>query len=132
MPCGPAVATRQTRSRSKRRAIVFLSRMPLRPSAAPRRISGWRRSSAMVLRPVARLEAENGAGVLEVAVAPPVIGDDEEDVEPERRRRGDAQLDHPHDVALTAPDRVVAGRHRPVFGLYAGAADADRGPSRPL
>jgi len=53
--------------------------------------------------------------VLEVAVAPPVVGDDEEDVEAERRGGLEAQLDHPHDVALAAPDREVARRERPVL-----------------
>jgi len=58
----------------------------------------------MVLRTVARLEAQHGASVLQVAIAPAVVGNDEEDVEADRRRRGDTELEQPHDVALTAPD----------------------------
>src|SRR5712692_2338670 len=81
----------------------------------------------MVLRPVARLEAEDGARVFEVPVAPPVVRDGEEDVEPERRWRRDAQLEHADDVALAAPHRVIARRGRPVFGCDTADADTDRG-----
>src|SRR5207249_9508354 len=86
-----------------------------------------RESAAMVLRTVARLEAEYGARVLQVAIAPPVVGDDEEDVEPDRRRLGDTELEQPHDVALAAPDREVPHRDGTVFHLDPADADADRG-----
>src|SRR3989442_10661395 len=81
----------------------------------------------MVLRSVARLEAEHGARMRQVAIAPPVVGDDEEDVESERRRRGDAELEQPDDVPLAAPDRIVARREGAVLSLDPADAHADRG-----
>src|SRR5262245_18597036 len=86
----------------------------------------------MVLRTVARLEAENGARVLQIAIPPAVFGYGEEDLEPERRRRRDAELDHPNDVALAAPDCVVARLDRPVLSLDAADPDADPGQAVPV
>src|SRR5215467_15176099 len=80
----------------------------------------------MVLRPIARREAEHGAGVLEVTVAPAVVGDRVEDVELQRGRRRDAELEHLDDVALTAEDRELPRRRRPVPGQDAADADAER------
>src|SRR2546427_2461825 len=68
------------------------------------------------LRRVLGLEAEDPARVVEIAVAPPVVRDGEEDVEAKRRGRPETRLDHPGDVALTAPDREGAWRARPALG----------------
>src|SRR5436309_14292886 len=69
----------------------------------------------MRLRRVEGLEAEDAARVVEVTVAPLVVRDGEEDIEAERGGRPEACLDHPRDVALTAPDREVAPRARPAL-----------------
>src|SRR2546422_10803877 len=68
------------------------------------------------LRRVLGLEAEDPARVVEVAVAPSVVRDGEEDVEAKRRGRPETRLDDPGDVALTAPDREAAWGARPVPG----------------
>src|SRR6267378_4455372 len=43
-----------------------------------------------------------------------------------RGGRGDAELDHPNDVTLTAEDRELARRGRTVRGEHAADADTDR------
>src|ERR1051325_5371707 len=99
------------------------------PPAPPFRTS-WRTvstalPSAVVFGAVERRPAEDSAGVLEVAVAPAVGGDDVEDVEADARRRLDARLQHPHDVALAAPHRELTRRHRFVLGAHAPNPKAD-------
>ena len=62
----------------------------------------------MVLGGVRRLEADDGARVVEVAVTPAVARGREEDVEADGRRRRQAPLDHPRDIALAAKDGELA------------------------
>src|SRR5262244_1289428 len=103
----------------------------MHPTATPFRTS-WRtmstvalRSAAVVFRSIERRPAEHGAGVLEVAVAPAVGRDHVEDVEAHALRRLDARLEHPHHVALAAPYRELARRHRFVLRAHTADAHAD-------
>src|SRR5438876_11824338 len=73
--------------------------------------------SAVLLGSILRHEAEHLPGVLQVAVAPPVVRKHIEDIEPEALRFVDAALDHLDDVALAAPDREIAGSLGTVFGV---------------
>src|SRR5687767_840834 len=79
----------------------------------------------MLLGGVLWHEAEHLPGVLQVAVAPPVVRKHVEDIEPEAVGRVDAPLDHLDDVSLAAPDGVVAGLTRPVFLVDRADAQAE-------
>src|SRR5215470_7646791 len=79
----------------------------------------------MVLGAVLGDEAHHRAGVLDVTVAPLVVGGHEEHVEAQAVRRDQAALDHPGDVALAAPDRVLARLRRAVGRAHVADAQAD-------
>src|SRR5436190_6709241 len=94
-----------------------------------RRPVAWKKTvrhvGSSALGAVHRRPAEHAASVLDVAVAVAQVGDDVEDVEAHRRRRLDARLDHPGDVALAAPHGGVARGRRSILGLHAADAQAD-------
>src|SRR5437016_1499548 len=71
------------------------------------------------------LPAQDGARVLEIAVAPLVAGSAEENFAADRLRGVDATLEEPRDVALAAPDGKLARRPRPVLRVHAPDAYAD-------
>src|SRR5687768_328540 len=80
--------------------------------------------AAVSLGVVVRRVAEDGPGVLEVAIAPAVVRDHEEDAEAHGLRGGQGALDHLRDVALAAPHGELPLRGGPVLGVHRADAQA--------